>query len=478
MCSDAPRGDARAAAGVDGGPGGGLTIEAAHLLLPTGWASPGHLTVDGSGTIVSAGGGRAAAAGRRLDGYVVPGMANVHSHAHHRGLVGWADRLRAGSPATLWTWRRTMYGHLREIEPDQLQAYATLAYVEMLRRGYTSVGEFHYLHNAPDGSRYADPAEMSRRILAAARTAGIAITLLPALYTRGGIDREPEGEQRRFVSTAEEYLTLLCALDGAARADPLVRVGAAPHSLRAVRPAELASVVEARPSGPMHIHAAERTEEVAEVAEALGAPPVAWLLANVPLDPRWCVIHATHMTASERHRLAVSGAVAGVCPLTEANLADGRFPLAAYRRAGGRIAVGTDANHSVDLAGELRMLEYGQRLHSRRRETLLRDGELSVGAVLHGLALAGGAQALAQPCGAIAPGLRCDLVELDPDHPALAGQEPETVLDAWIFSSSSDAIVRTVLVGGREVVSAARHAAQEPARQRVDGVMRLLHGRR
>lgn len=451
-------------------------IAAAHLLLASGWASPGHIVVNGDGTIATVGIGPAPGASLRLPGYVLPGMANVHSHAHHRGLVGWADRFADGGPATLWSWRETMYRHLAGLTPDDLQAYATLAYVEMLRRGYTSVGEFHYIHHDSNGARYADPAEMSRRIAAAASDAGIALTLLPTFYTSGGVGRDPEREQRRFVTGLDEYLALVQSLEALAVAEPLLRVGVAPHSLRAVRPGELAGLLRARPTGPVHIHAAERTEEVEEVTAGLGASPVAWLLHNAVVDERWCVIHATHMTAAELGGLAACGAVAGVCPLTEANLADGRFELAAFRRGGGRFAVGTDANHAIDLAGELRMLEYGQRLHSHRRETLLAPGETSVGQLLHRLAVAGGRQALAQPAGVIEAGARCDLVELDANHPALVGQTPDTALDAWIFSSASEATVRTVLVGGRVVVSDARHPGEEGAQRRVRAVMRARHG--
>jgi formimidoylglutamate deiminase len=452
-----------------------VIVAAAHLLLDDGWASPGHVACDDEGMIVRAAAGPSdAPPDVRLDGFVVPGTPNVHSHAHHRGLVGHADRLRPGQAATLWTWRETMYRHLLALGPDDLEAYATLAYVEMLRRGYTCVGEFHYVHHDPGGARYAQPAELSLRIRAAAVRAGIALTLLPALYTSGGVGRPPEPEQRRFTMDLDEYLGLLAAVD--APGDRLYRLGVAPHSLRAVRPDELAGLLAARPSGPVHIHAAERMEEVEEVAAGLGARPVEWLLANAAPDGRWCLIHATHLTDDERRGLAASGAVAGLCPLTEANLGDGRFPLAPYRHDGGRIAVGTDANHLIDLPGELRMLEYGQRLADHRRETLLTDGESSVGATLFAMARAGGARALDQPCGAIRPGLRCDLVELDPQHPALAGQTPETVLDAWVFSTASEAVVRTVLVGGRVVVHEGRHPEEEAARVRVAAVMRRVHG--
>lgn len=455
-----------------------LVVEAAHLWLPDGWASPGHVVTDDHGTIVSAGRGTPADPDLVLSGYVVPGMANLHSHAHHRGLVGHADRLTPGQPGTLWSWRAVMYGHLLELEPEDLEAYATLAYIEMLRRGFTSVGEFHYIHRDPAGRPYAEPAELGERIVAAAERAGIALTILPAFYTSGGVGRPPEPEQRRFVTTLDEFLGIVERLDALAGERPLLQVGVAPHSLRAVAPSDLRALLEARPTGPAHIHAAERVEEVEEVLAGLGRRPVEFLLEEVRLDARWCVIHATHMTDHERRGLAQSGAVAGLCPLTEANLADGRFELASFRADGGRFGVGTDGNHLIDLPGELRTLEYGQRLASHRRETLLSGSESSVGATLHTLARAGGSQALDQPTAAIEPGARCDLVELDPRNPALVGQTPETVVDAWIFSSASERIVRTVVVGGRVVVDDGLHPLEEAARKRVADVMRVRHGLR
>jgi formimidoylglutamate deiminase len=453
------------------------TIQAAHLLLPGGWASPGYVVADGAGTILSAQPGVTERPDIALGGYVIPGIANLHSHAHHRGLVGHADRLRAGTPQTLWSWRDVMYRHVLTLSPEDLEAYATLAYVEMLRRGYTGVGEFHYVHHDPQGRRYSAPDEMSQRIVAAAEAAGIALTILPAFYTSGGIGLPPEPEQRRFTTQLDDYLEIVAALERSAAPASLLNVGIAPHSLRALRADELLALLDARPSGPVHIHAAERTEEVEEVFAGLGARPVEWLLANAAVDERWCLIHATHMTNHEQRGLAESHAVAGLCPLTEANLGDGRFPLAAYRQYGGRLGIGTDANHLIDLPGELRILEYGQRLASHRRDTFIRDGETSVALTLHRLAAAGGAQALAQSSGSIAAGMRCDLVELDPEHGALVGQVPETALDAWVFSSASTSIVRTVMVAARIVVREGRHPLEDEGRRRLEGVMRDKHRR-
>lgn len=451
------------------------TIQAAHLLLEDGWASPAHLTVADDGVIERVDRGPAADPDLTLHGHVVPGMPNVHSHAHQRGLVGYADRMSATAAATLWSWRTVMYEHVLALGPDDLQAYATLAYIEMLRSGYTSVGEFHYLHHDPAGARYASLTEMSERIVAASQTAGIALTLLPVLYTAGGIGRLAEPEQRRFTCTVDELLELVAGLDALAPKVPGMCVGVAPHSLRAVAPEQLAELLDARPEGPIHIHASERTEEVEEVRAGLGARPVQWLLEHAAVSERWCVIHATHLTKPERKGLASRGTVVGLCPLTEANLADGRFPLSEYRHEGGRFAVGTDANHLIDLAGELRMLEYGQRLATHHRETLLIDHERSVATVLHRLARQGGAQAISQPTGRIAPGWRCDLVELDATRSGLLGQTDATMLDAWIFSTGAEPVVSTVVVAGRPVVRDGHHPAEHEARTRVAHVMRRLH---
>ena len=407
---------------------------------------------------------------------MLPGVANLHSHAHHRGLVGYADRLASGSMATLWTWREVMYRHLLALDPDDLEAYATLAYIEMLRRGYTAVGEFHYLHHDRDGRRYADRAEMSDRIVAAARSFGDR-----AHAAAGAVHLGWGGRARPRRSSAASPLTWMSTW----RCSPSWI--SAPRRIRwcesarrptASAPSPRASSKRCSARGPT---ARSTFTRPSAPRRSPRSPPgsvrgrSSGCLAHTPIDERWSVIHATHMTASERQRLAGSGAVAGVCPLTEANLADGRFDLAEYRHDGGRLGVGTDANHLIDLPGELRMLEYGQRIVGHRRDSLLEDGETSVGAVLFGLAASGGAQALAQPIGGICPGLRCDLVELDPTHPSFAGQSPSTILDSWIFSTASDSLVRTVLIAGQPVIRDGHHPLERAARERVDAVMSKRH---
>jgi formiminoglutamate deiminase len=253
---------------------------------------------------------------------------------------------------------------------------------------------------------------------------------------------------------------------------PDLVVGAAPHSLRAVTPESLRRLVEAYTAGPLHIHAAEQEKEVLDCLAWSGRRPVRWLLDEVGLDARWCLIHCTHLDDGEVRDLAGSGAVAGLCPVTEANLGDGIFRGVDYLGRGGRFGVGSDSHIRIDLADELRSLEYSQRLRDRRRNRLAAPGH-SVGRTLFEKALAGGAQALAQNTGAIAVGRRADIVTLDAGHPALVGRSGDALLDGWIFAART-APVDTVRVGGRLVVEGGRHVAGEAVARRFERTMRGL----
>ena len=382
----------------------------------------------------------------RIAGLVVPGIANLHSHAFQRAMAGLAER--AGPEGdNFWRWREVMYGFLAVLTPDDVEAVAAQLYVECLSHGYTSVAEFHYLHNAPDGRPYADPAELSRRIVAAADAAGIGLTLLPVLYRRsqfGGAAAVPG--QRRFVLEVDAFAALCGRMAGA------VALGVAPHSLRAVTPDELAaSVAIARdlgPGTPVHLHVAEQAKEVDDCLARSGARPVSWLLDHAPVDRHWCAIHATHMTGHETARLAASGAVAGLCQTTEANLGDGIFPLRAFLGHGGGFGVGSDSNVGTSPVEELRWLEYVRRLETHRRNVSETRQGVSVGTSLVRRAAAGGAQALGRAAGEIAAGRLADLVVLDTEHPALVGRAGERLLDAWVFSGNSTP-VRHVMVAGR-----------------------------
>lgn len=432
-------------------------------LLPDGWARDVLFEVDASGEIVSVAAGGARSAGERLPGVVVPGVPNLHSHAFQRALAGRAER---GSPSgdSFWGWRERMYAFLGTLGPDQVEAIATQLYVEMLRQGYTTVVEFHYLHLDPEGRPYDEPAELALRHVAAARRAGIGLTLLPVLYQAGDFGGAPPAEgQRRFVLDDEAHLGILETVADELADDPDARVGIALHSLRAVTPHALRDAVAHwrghSPDGPVHIHVAEQRKEVEGCLAWSGARPVEWLLEHAPVDASWCLVHATHLTDDEVLGLARSGAVAGLCPTTEANLGDGVFRLPDYLAAGGTWGIGSDSHVSRSPVEELRLLEYGQRLTRERRAVAPGPTDRSTGRVLLEGAWTGGARAAGRPLGRLAPGFRADWLVLDPDHPALVGLARDELLDGWVLTGT-DSPVAEVWVGGRRVVERGRHVRQ------------------
>ncbi|HEY8614715.1 formimidoylglutamate deiminase [Phenylobacterium sp.] len=406
-------------------------------------------------------------------GFAVPGLANLHSHAFQRAMAGLTE-VRGPADDSFWTWRELMYRFLERLDPDAMEAIAALAFVEMLESGFTRVGEFHYLHHDPKGAAYDDPAEMAVRIAAAAEAVGVGLTLLPVFYAHGGFGGAPAtAGQRRFLSSVESYGALL---EGSRRAVTGVAdavVGVAPHSLRAVAPDELAAVAALAAGGPVHIHAAEQVKEVEDCVAWSGARPVEWLLDNAALDERWCLVHATHLTDLETGRLARSGAVAGLCPVTEANLGDGVFPARAYLEAGGAFGLGTDSNILIDPAGELRALEYGQRLTRRARNVLAAGAGRSTGCDLLAGAVRGGARALGVAEAGLKAGAPADIVALDADHPTLAGHGAASAVDAWIFAGGRE-LVTDVWRAGRRLVSGGRHHGREAVVRRYRAVLQGL----
>jgi formimidoylglutamate deiminase len=440
-------------------------VFAPRALLPDGWAEDVLLEVGPDGGLVSVSAGAAPGDAPRAAGPVLPGMPNLHSHAFQRAMAGLTER--AGPQEdSFWTWRELMYGFVRQITPEQVEAIAAQLYVEMLKAGYTAVGEFHYLHHDPDGRPYADPAEMSRRVIAAAARTGIGITHLPVLYGFSDFGGEaPREGQRRFVNEPDRFLKLVETVIADYRDDPQVRVGIAPHSLRAVTAETLNAAVEGLsdldPNAPIHIHIAEQQKEVHDCIAWSGERPVEWLLQRALPDGRWCLVHATHVTEEEAQRLAETGAVAGLCPTTEANLGDGVFPAPTFLASGGAFGIGSDSHISVSPVEELRLLEYGQRLTLRRRNVLSGGSNSpSVGATLYQGALAGGARALGRPIGRLAPGYRADLVVLDGDLPTLAAKTGDALLDSMVFAGNVNP-VRDVMVGGRWVVRDGRHGDED-----------------
>jgi formiminoglutamate deiminase len=394
---------------------------------------------------------------RHIAGLAIPGMPNLHCHAFQRGMAGLAET-RGPSHDSFWTWREVMYRFLARLAPDDAEAIAAFAYMQMLERGFTAVGEFHYLHHDIDGRPYADLGEMAARIAAAAQATGIGLTLLPALYLHGGFGgAAPSDGQKRFLNDPDRYAALHARARDIVRPLADARVGIAPHSLRAVTPQMLCEAAATYRDGPIHIHAAEQTKEVADCITAFRTTPVAWLLDHAGVDQRWCLIHATHMTSDETLRLARSGAVAGLCPLTEASLGDGIFNGVEFFAHDGRLGVGTDSNIEIGAAAELRMLEYSQRLRRHTRNVFARDGE-STGLRLYREACRGGAQALGRAIGSIEAGKRADIVVLDAEHADVGG--PGLALDAYVFVAG-DALVKHTMVGGEIVVADGRHAQRD-----------------
>lgn len=389
---------------------------------------------------------------------LLPALANLHSHAFQRAMAGMTE-VRAAGRESFWTWRTLMYRFLDRLTPDHIQAIAALVYMEMQEAGYASVGEFHYVHHQPGGAPYEHLSELSQRIFAAADQTGIGLTHLPVLYTYGGVDQQPlAGGQLRFGNQVDRFLDLVAECRASLpHADS--GLGIAPHSLRATSPADLHQVLGQTPDGPVHIHISEQVKEVADVQAALGQRPVEWLLDNVDVNNRWCLIHATHMTEEETRAMAQSGAVAGLCPITEANLGDGIFNGATYLDNGGAFGVGSDSNVRISLPEELRLLEYSQRLRDRAR-TVLVPGEGSVGHTLYTGAARGGAQALARDAGEIAPGKLADLVALDRTHPALCTLRDDQLLDGLCFAAP-DGLVTDLWSAGRHMVRGGRHVARD-----------------
>jgi formimidoylglutamate deiminase len=435
--------------------------------LPHGWGANTRIdVVDGAlaGVEEDAQPRDAAHLGR----FVLPGMPNLHSHAFQRAMAGLAER-QTNPEDSFWTWRETMYAFANRVGPDDLRAIAAQLYVEMLKAGYTQVCEFHYLHQQPDAAPYADPAQMSLALIEAARETGIGLTLLPTLYMTGGFDERPLSErQRRFGHVLEDYLRLIERLRS--MEDATLRIGVALHSLRAVPEQAMNAVLGSGlvDAAPIHIHVAEQIGEVQDCLSLRNARPVEWLLDHAPVDPRWCLVHATHMTADETRRVADSGAVAGLCPTTEANLGDGLFPLRDYLDAGGAIGIGSDSHISVSMVEELRWLEYGQRLLTRHRNIAVSESSNSVGETLWAEALFGGTQAAGVEIGVLEaadPGAphvasRADLLVLDHTAPLLQARAADTILDTLLFAGNTN-LVRDVMVNGDWLVRDFRHRDEE-----------------
>ena len=449
-----------------------MKLFAADALIARGWTRNVAIEIATDGTIARVREDAQPDGAERVTGPLIPGMPNLHSHAFQRAIAGRTGNANSDGDS-FWTWRQAMYAFLDRIDADAFEAIAAQAYVEMLKAGYTAVAEFHYVHHDPHGKSYADPAELARRIVAAARDAGIALALLPVFYAHSGFGgAAPAAGQRRFVQSLDAYARLVDILSRDA-ANAGWSLGVAPHSLRAVTPSELAAIIALAPrAGPIHIHAAEQANEVADCVAWSGVRPIEWLLEHAGVDARWCIVHATHMTADETRRLAASGAVAGLAPTTEADLGDGTFAARAYLDSHGAFGIGSDSNTIIDPYAELRQLEWSQRLVARARNVLAR-ADSPVGRSLYIGAARGGAQALARGTGVIAADCRADFVVLNVDDPGLAGQDADTLLDAAIFGPSRQP-VRDVMVAGQWVVRDGHHPREEAVLTRYRAILARL----
>ena len=450
-------------------------VFAEQALLPSGWSENVVVSLGEDGKIKDVVTG-ANPIGLRV-AVLLPAPVNLHSHAFQRAMAGISERRGTEQRDSFWTWRQIMFRFLDALTPDDVEAIAAFVQMEMLEAGYAAVGEFHYLHHQPGGVPYDNPAELSDRIISAAANTGIGLTHLPVLYQYGGCDRRAlAAGQIRFGNDLQSFEKLyekaaksLKALPGDAA------IGIAPHSLRAVDEDGLQAVVNLAGDKPLHMHLAEQVPEVEEVLAAKGARPVEWLLKNHDVEPNWCLIHCTQMTQEETSALASTGAVAGLCPITESSLGDGIFDGVRYLAQGGRFGFGSDSNLRISLSEELRTFEYSQRLRDQSRATVA-TAEMSTGRVLYEGAAAGGAQAAGRNAGSIAVGRLADLVALNGNAIDLDGRKGDEVLDTFVFAGD-DRMVSEVWSAGRHVVSSGKHVKGEAIRTKFRATMAALRDR-
>lgn len=449
------------------------TLFARHALTASGWRKNVSIRVNYEGKIASISDEQTMSADSY--GILLPAISNLHSHSFQRAMAGLSEVRSNRKFDDFWRWRERMYHFLELLTPDDVESISAQVQMQMLESGYASVGEFHYLHHGPGGARYHQADEMSERLFQAALTTGIGYTHLPVLYSRGGLDgREVTGGQLRFGCQLDEFMRLYEM--GVQRMNDLPNdfaLGVAPHSLRAVSTADLNQIINVSATSPIHIHIAEQQSEVNEVMAVLGTRPVRWLLDNMPLDKRWCLVHATHTEIDEVANMVSCGVVAGLCPITEANLGDGTFDGNGFLMNGGRFGIGSDSNVRISLSEELRLLEFSQRLRDQRRVVLASDTYPSNGRFLYQHAALGGAQALGRSAGEIGVDRLADIVALDDQHPNLIGLSGDALLDAWIFASSDD-IVSDVWAAGRHVVTAGEHIRRPQITERFKMTMQKI----
>ena len=441
-----------------------MKLHAKQALLPEGWAHDVEITLDQSGKIADVAPNTASATQAPF-GTLLPAPVNAHSHAFQRAMAGLTEQRGPNPTDSFWTWRQLMFRFLDRLSPDDIEAITAFVQMEMLEAGYATNVEFHYIHHAPGGASYDNLAELSERVASAAATSGIGLTLLPVQYQYGGLDKRPLGPgQIRFGTDLDQFARLFDLAGQAVAGLPGdCRIGVAPHSLRAVAP-ETISDLAALTDGPVHMHLAEQIAEVEEVQAALGRRPVEWVLENLGTLKRMTFIHCTQMLPHETTGLARSGAIAGLCPITESSLGDGIFDGVRWFDAGGRISIGSDSNIRIALSEELRTLDYSQRLRDNSRAALA-TAQQSTGRRLFEATTRGGALSAGRHTGQIAPGYMADLMALDGTHVDLDGIQGDTLLDRFIFAGD-DRMITDVWSAGRHVVQGGAHVRRDQIIQR------------
>jgi formimidoylglutamate deiminase len=448
-----------------------------RLFTGTEWLTNAYIQVDSDGNIVSISQTSDQSTVINLSGAVVPGMVNLHSHAFQRSIAGLSE-YRGNPQDSFWSWRDIMYRFVEQFSADDFHVIASQLYIEMLKSGYTSCVEFHYTHHQADGSHYDEVAELSIQVMEAAQKVGIRQTHCPVFYAWSGFGEQPPNQgQKRFINSIQSYQAIVDAVVEKSATSETLSFGIAPHSLRAANQEQISKIIQHLDrhddQAPIHIHISEQVKEVEDCINHYGQRPVEWLYSQFDVNQRWCLVHATHLTDGETQQIATSGAVAGLCITTEANLGDGIFPIQSYLANGGVWGIGSDSHISVSPVEELRWLEYQNRLLSKQRAVLASEQTKHIGTNLYTQALKGGAQALGQSVGAIEAGKKADWLVLDTQSPLLVGLDSKFIIDAWIFSGNQN-VVKDVFVNGECVISNYQHAQQDQVEKRYRSLMRRL----
>jgi len=433
------------------------------LLTENGWVENAVVQLNREGMVQSVSSDEKVDA-EYVDGFALPGFQNAHSHAFQYAMAGLAElHTGTGVPDDFWSWRNAMYSLALQLSPDQMEAVATMLYAEMLRHGYTAVAEFHYVHHDPEGKPYGNLAELGERLVAAAQKTGIQLTLVPMFYQMGGFGMEPEAKQRRFISpTLDDYLNLLESSSKAVSKYSQANLGMGVHSLRAVKGEDIVLLSEKfRNDRPFHIHVAEQKKEITDSLAFYGHRPVEWLLQNVNVTDNYHLVHATHLSDAEVAGIAKAGAHVVLCPSTEGNLGDGLFRFHDFKALGGKWSIGTDSHVGLNPLEELRVLDYGQRLITHKRNTFFEEGKGDSGFNAIQKAFQSGKKAMGKEGQTFfKEGNSFDAVIYDAKAPLLAASGVQNLCNTIVYSCDVSHQLGT-MVKGEWVIKEGLHSQQD-----------------